>query len=136
MASPTPAWKEGILAEIDAKISGAPTTLPLRQVTKHTSINLSKCLDASLKPVSVLVSQKLIGAGYRIIQPFQTADRVILIDRGFVKIDQTEDLRNDPATVLGNLHGLMRWMNIPLNLTQRGTYGLRATSNTGKGIER
>jgi surfeit locus 1 family protein len=29
---------------------------------------------------------------------------VILIDRGFVKIDQIEDLRNDQATVLGNLH--------------------------------
>ena len=54
--------------------------------------------------IRVLVSQKLIGAGYRIIQPLQTADRVILIDRGFVKIDQTEDLRNDQATVLGNLH--------------------------------
>ena len=99
------AWKEGILAEIDAKISGTPTTLPLspsEEAHKYQPVEVSgRFLETRIR---VLVSQKLIGAGYRIIQPFQTADRVILVDRGFVKIDQTEDLRNDPATVLGNLH--------------------------------
>ena len=99
------AWKEGILAEIDAKIEGTPTTLPLspnEEAHKYQPVEVSgRFLETRIR---VLVSQKLIGAGYRIIQPFQTADRVILVDRGFVKIDQTEDLRNDPATVLGNLH--------------------------------
>ena len=99
------AWKEGILAEIDAKISGTPITLPLlpsEEAHKYQPVEVSgRFLETRIR---VLVSQKLIGAGYRIIQPFQTADRVILIDRGFVKIDQTEDLRNDAATVLGNLH--------------------------------
>ena len=99
------AWKEGILAEIDAKIEGAPSALPLSptvQAHKYQPIEVSgRFLDTRIR---VLVSQKLIGAGYRIIQPFQTDGRVILVDRGFVKIDQTEDLRNDQATILGNLH--------------------------------
>ena len=99
------AWKEGILAEIDVKISGAPIKLPLspnEEAHKYQPVEVSgRFLETRIR---VLVSQKLIGAGYRIIQPFQTADRVILVDRGFVKIDQTEDLRNDAATVLGNLH--------------------------------
>ncbi|NDH72780.1 MAG: SURF1 family protein, partial [Rhodobacteraceae bacterium] len=90
------AWKEGILAEIDAKISGTPTTLPLSPregAYKYQPVEVSgRFLETRIR---VLVSQKLIGAGYRIIQPFQTDDRVILVDRGFVKIDQTEDLRND-----------------------------------------
>ena len=99
------AWKEGILADIDAKISGTPTTLPLspsEEAHKYLPVEVSgRFFETRIR---VLVSQKLIGAGYRIIQPFQTADRVILVDRGFVEIDQIEDLRNDTATVLGNLH--------------------------------
>lgn len=98
-------WKQGILAEIDAKISGAPIALPAApNVTTHKYQPVEISGRFVENRIRVLVSQKLIGAGYRIIQPFQTQDRVILIDRGFVKIDQIEDLRNDPATVLGNLH--------------------------------
>jgi surfeit locus 1 family protein len=99
------AWKEGILAEIDAKIEGPPSALPLSptvEAHKYQPIEVSgRFLETRIR---VLVSQKLIGAGYRIIQPFQTDGRVILVDRGFIKIDQTEDLRNDQATILGNLH--------------------------------
>ena len=47
------AWKEGILAEIDAKISGAQPPFPVRQALKRTNTNLWKCQDVSLKPVSV-----------------------------------------------------------------------------------
>ena len=98
-------WKQGILAEIDAKISGAPIALPAApNVTTHKYQPVEISGRFVENRIRVLVSQKLIGAGYRIIQPFQTKDRVILIDRGFVKIDQIEDLRNDQATVLGNLH--------------------------------
>ena len=98
-------WKQGILAEIDAKISGAPIALPTApNVTTHKYQPVEISGRFVENRIRVLVSQKLIGAGYRIIQPFQTNDRVILIDRGFVKIDQIEDLRNDQATVLGNLH--------------------------------
>ena len=98
-------WKQGILAEIDAKISGAPIALPAApNVTTHKYQPVEISGRFVEERIRVLVSQKLIGAGYRIIQPFQTKDRVILIDRGFVKIDQIEDLRNDQASVLGNLH--------------------------------
>ena len=97
--------KQGILAEIDAKISGAPIALPAApNVTTHKYQPVEISGRFVENRIRVLVSQKLIGAGYRIIQPFRTKDRVILIDRGFVKIDQIEDLRNDQATVLGNLH--------------------------------
>ena len=98
-------WKQGILAEIDAKISGVPIALPAApNVTTHKYQPVEISGRFVENRIRVLVSQKLIGAGYRIIQPFQTKDRVILIDRGFVKIDQIEDLRNDQASVLGNLH--------------------------------
>ena len=110
------AWKEGILAEIDAKISGTqPHLSPNADAHKYQPVEVSgRFLETRIR---VLVSQKLIGAGYRIIQPFQTAERVILVDRGFVKIDQTEDLRNDTATVLGNLHWPDEVDEYTLNLT-------------------
>jgi surfeit locus 1 family protein len=122
------AWKEGILADIDAKISGTPTTLPpspSEEAHKYLPVEVSgRFFETRIR---VLVSQKLIGAGYRIIQPFQTADRVILVDRGFVEIDQIEDLRNDTATVLGNLH----WPDEVDEYTPEPdltrTYGLHAT---------
>ena len=46
------AWKEGILAEIDAKIAGAPTALPLpsEEAHKYQPVEVS---GRSLKPVSV-----------------------------------------------------------------------------------
>ena len=98
-------WNVGILADFVAKFSGTPTTVPLSpsaEAHKYQPVEVSgRFLETRIR---VLVSQKLIGAGYRIIQPLQTADRVILVDLGFVKIDQTEDLRNDQASVLGNLH--------------------------------
>ena len=98
-------WKEGILSEIDAKIDGAPIAIPVEPNEldhKYQTVQASgQFLDSRIR---VLVSQKLIGAGYRIIQPFQLDDRTILVDRGFVKLDQIEDIRTDRATVLGNLH--------------------------------
>ena len=91
------------------------TSLSREEAHKYQPVEVSgRFLETRIR---VLVSQKLIGAGYRIIQPFQTADRVILIDRGFVKIDQTEDLRNDRQRFWAIYIGRMRWMNIPLNLT-------------------
>ena len=98
-------WKEGILSEIDAKIDGAPIAIPVEPNEldhKYQTVQASgQFIDSRIR---VLVSQKLIGAGYRIIQPFQLDDRTILVDRGFVKLDQIEDIRTDRATVLGNLH--------------------------------
>ncbi|MDX1781531.1 MAG: SURF1 family protein [Thalassovita sp.] len=100
-------WKQGVLAEIEARIDAAPVSLP-----DHPEPERDRFLPVSvhgtiLPPtIRVLVSQKTVGAGYRLINAMETDDgRRILVDRGFVRL---ETLPPEPpfggVTVTGNLH--------------------------------
>jgi surfeit locus 1 family protein len=52
----------------------------------------------------ILVSQKEIGAGYRIISVLDTGTRRVLLDRGFVPVARTDVPAHDGiVTVQGNL---------------------------------
>ncbi|MCL6285324.1 SURF1 family protein [Ruegeria sp. 2012CJ41-6] len=99
-------WKERILADIDARISAAPVALPLRpdpEDDRYLPVALSGEMLAGEVPV--LVSVKQVGPGYRIIAPFETEGRRILVDRGFVGIeDHTTSRALGPMELSGNLH--------------------------------
>ncbi len=101
------AWKEAILSQIEARLGDTPVALPAApdpardrylpvQVTGHF---IGEDID-------VLASRKQIGAGYRVIAAFETADgRRILIDRGFLPEDQRSAPRTaTQATLTGTLH--------------------------------
>ncbi len=100
------AWKQSILAEIDARIAAAPVTLP-EAVSEDADKYLPVTVTGEMLPgeIHVLVSVKQVGAGYRIIQAFRSEDRAILVDRGFVPTTakQTERLTG-PMEITGNLH--------------------------------
>lgn len=100
-------WKESLLADIEARISAAPMDLPAQPEPDRDEY-LPVEAQGTILPgeLAVLVSRKNIGAGYRIIAPFRTADgRRILLDRGFVRDDNREAVRTlGPAVVTGNLH--------------------------------
>jgi surfeit locus 1 family protein len=54
--------------------------------------------------IRVLVSQKQVGAGYRIISPLTVGDRRVLVDRGFILVeDPLPALPTGPVTFTGNL---------------------------------
>ena len=100
-------WKEGILAEIEAKISDAPVALPLEpdpEADKYRAVALTGRFGEGVQ--RVLDSQKKVGPGYQIVSPFRTEEgRTVLVDRGFVRIETP--LTPPPAgtvTVTGNLH--------------------------------
>ncbi|MDT8328416.1 MAG: SURF1 family protein [Roseovarius sp.] len=100
------AWKEAILADIRAQISAPPTVLPDRPDIndhRHLPVEVRGTLgDTALR---VLVSQKQIGAGYRLISAFDTGARRVLLDRGFISVN--DPLPAPPAgmiEVIGNLH--------------------------------
>lgn len=100
-------WKQGVLAEIEARISGAPEPLPV-MISPEEQRYQPVALRGEILPgeIRVLVSQKQIGAGYRIVSPFRTeGGRLILLDRGFTR-DEFKDAarRTGPAEVQGNLH--------------------------------
>jgi len=101
------AWKEGVLADIEARIAAAPVALPADPdpvEDRYLPVRVSG--EIGTRELHVLVSMKSAGAGYRIIAPFETdAGRRILVDRGFVRNeDKALDRPKGAATLVGNLH--------------------------------
>ena len=101
------AWKEALLAEIDARIAAEPGPLP-QSPNPVTDRFAPVGVEGTFLPgeVHVLVSVKRVGPGFRIIAPFQTIEgRRILIDRGFVPTEAKNAARDLGVTqVAGNLH--------------------------------
>lgn len=100
------AWKQGVLAEIESRISAEPVGLP-DTISADAEKYLPVTITGDMEPgeIHVLVSVKQVGAGYRIIQSFSTAERTILVDRGFIPTTAKDaERRNGPMTIIGNLH--------------------------------
>lgn len=100
-------WKEGILADITARIAAAPVALPATpdpEADRYLPVTVTGRFTG--QTLRVLVSRKEIGAGVRIIEAFQTKDgRRVLVDRGFLPdADKNRALTVTNATVTGNLH--------------------------------
>lgn len=100
------AWKEGVLADIEARIGADPVALPPQpdpEADRYLPVRVSGQMgDDALR---VLVSQKQVGAGYRVISALDMGERRILVDRGFVKT--AVDIPAPPegeVTITGNLH--------------------------------
>jgi surfeit locus 1 family protein len=101
------AWKEAILAEITARIAADPVALPVTpdpERDRYLPVMLEGRIDPTF--VRVLVSQKGIGAGYRIIAALETgAGRRVLVDRGVIPVgDAMPATPADNLRVIGNLH--------------------------------
>lgn len=100
------AWKEGILADIAAHISADPVDLP-EAVEPERDRYLPVALTGQIEPeaLRVLVSQKQVGAGYRVISVLDTGARRVLLDRGFIKVSADIPAPSEGVvTVQGNLH--------------------------------
>ena len=101
------AWKEGLLAEIDARIYDAPVALPPSLNEERDRYLPVRVAGRTLgREIDVLVSTKEQGAGFRVISAFETdGGQVIMVDEGYVR--QTEkDAARPPVdmVVTGNVH--------------------------------
>ena len=102
------AWKQGVLAEIDARIVDVAVPLPAAVdpvADLYRPVTVAGRFTG--EHVDVLVSRKQIGAGVRVIEVLETADgRRVLVDRGFLRDeDRAAPRLSGPAEVEGNL----RW---------------------------
>ncbi len=98
-------WKEGILAEIEARIDQPAVALPETPNNprdKYLAVEFSGRLYG--EPLRVLASKKFVGAGYRVIAPVAVGDRALMVDLGFVRLDDAFTLNNDLVTIRGNIH--------------------------------
>lgn len=100
------AWKEGILAEITAEIAADPVPLPTTISPDMKYLPVTATGTIGQDELHVLVSRLEIGAGYRVIAPFELdGGRRVLLDRGFIKPEAKDLFRaSGPATITGNLH--------------------------------
>lgn len=99
------AWKEGVIADIDARIHATPVAVPTSASAESDSyLPVTASGRFSGDTLRVLVSQKVKGAGYRLITAFETGERRVLVDRGFVSVDsETIELPTGEVMVIGNL---------------------------------
>ncbi|MFW5654874.1 MAG: SURF1 family protein [Roseicyclus sp.] len=99
------AWKQGVLAEIEARIGDAPVALPETvepERDRYLPVEATGRLGEA--HVRVLVSQRGQGAGYRVISPFETEGRRVLVDRGIMPPEAEPPVHEGAVTVRGNLH--------------------------------
>jgi surfeit locus 1 family protein len=106
------AWKEAILAGIEARLDAPPAALPDRpDPTRDRFLPVAVAGRFTGEGLDVLASRKQIGAGFRVIAAFETdGGRRILIDRGFVPDDAriapggAGSSTAAPITIAGTLH--------------------------------
>lgn len=100
-------WKQGVLSRIDATIGAAPVELPANpDAARHAFLPVRMSGRVGDAEIRVQSSLKLVGAGYRVIAPFETDDgRRVLVDRGFVRQSDRDAARpGGRAVITGNLH--------------------------------
>ena len=100
------AWKNAILADIDARIFDAPVPLPAvpdAEADKYRAVMATGTLTGP--EIHVLASAKGLGAGYRVIQALDLDGRRVMVDLGFLPLEQKDTTRPErEVTVTGNLH--------------------------------
>ena len=99
------AWKQGVIAEINTRILASPVELPtVPDAESDAYLPVAAQGELTGDTLRVLVSQKTIGAGYRLITAFETAGRRVLVDRGFVAVEvKSVTPPEGEITVTGNL---------------------------------
>lgn len=99
------AWKQGVIADIEGYMAGAPVAIPWRpDDERHRYLPVTATGTLGIEALFVLVSQKNLGAGYRVIAPFETDGRRVLADLGFAPTQiKAKSNHAGPATLTGNL---------------------------------
>lgn len=99
-------WKEAILADIDQRITGTPVAIPVDpdpEADRFLPVTASGRIAG--QEVLIQSSLKSVGAGFRVVVPFETDGRRILLDRGFIRLSDRDRAREEVAlNVVGNLH--------------------------------
>lgn len=98
-------WKEGVLAQIEARIGAAPVPLPdspEEERDEYLAVTVTGALGGVEIPV--LVAHPDHGPGFRIIARLASGERDLLVDLGFVP-DEARDLfrMEEEVVITGNL---------------------------------
>lgn len=102
------AWKEAVLADINARLTAAPMALPVapsEAVDEYANVVVKGALVGP--ELHVLASGTEAGTGYRVIRALEdTSGRRIMIDLGLLQLD---DATPPPNAPLGAITGTLLW---------------------------
>jgi len=100
------AWKEGVLARMETELTAAPVAIPDDpDPARHKWLPVRASGRIGGEEIRVQSSLKAVGPGFRVIAPFETEGRRIMVDRGFIRLtDRDRDRPPVDATLVGNLH--------------------------------
>lgn len=101
------AWKEGVLAEVAARMQAAPVAVPAApDPARDEYLAVTASGDFTGEALDVLTSQPERGPGYRVIGVLDAGGRRLLVDRGFVPqaARGAGHAAQAGASVTGNLH--------------------------------
>lgn len=103
------AWKQALLADIDARIVAAPVGLPeVPDAARDQFLPVAVSGMIGEGEITILASLRNAGPVFRIIRDFETdGGRRILIDMGFVR--ETERLTPREGGVRADLVGNLHW---------------------------
>ncbi|WP_298806244.1 SURF1 family protein [uncultured Lentibacter sp.] len=100
------AEKAAYIAAIQARLKAAPVAVPAAPdpvADQFLAVQATGRFTGG--DIRVLVSTRDYGAGYRIVQAFETGGRRLLVDRGYIRVaDKDAPRPAGDATVEGNLH--------------------------------
>ena len=100
------AWKEDLLAQIDARMAAAPVAVPgTPDADRDLYLPVMASGELTGETLVVLASLKRVGAIYRVISVLETGTRRVLVDRGYRKVGgHAGNNGSGPIAVTGNLH--------------------------------
>ncbi|MDP5361319.1 MAG: SURF1 family protein [Paracoccaceae bacterium] len=101
------AWKEGILADINSRLSAAPVPLSLdvtEAADEYTRVTLTGIPTG--EELHVLVSGTEAGTGYRVISKVDTPLGPILVDQGLLALDAKQAA---PLSAPMEITGTLLW---------------------------
>lgn len=98
--------KRAYLDQVEAVIGAAPVAIPADPDPERDRFRAVRARGTLVGPeVHVLVSTRDYGAGYRIVQAFETGGRKLLLDRGFIRLTDKDTPRpSHEIEVMGNLY--------------------------------
>lgn len=104
------AWKEGVIAQIEARIAAAPVPLPAApDPARDAYLPVTLTATAAGAPLRVLGAWRGAGTGFRVVAPVVTPEgRRLMADLGVVPLDTADDdapvpLPEGPMAIIGNL---------------------------------
>jgi surfeit locus 1 family protein len=108
------AWKENLIADLNARIAAAPTSVPVAPdqardefARVRGSAKFTPGQDALVYTAGSALRPDISGPGYWIMSPARIGGRLIVVNRGFIPAQQ----KNEPPPPSGEteITGALRW---------------------------